>query len=110
MRFRLTLLLGGLIVLVAGQFAVAQSGGLRVAQDCRSGLGILDSKHRQRQSGPVHRGPGTGIATRCAIGRNDARLLAGDLHNAGHYVVALVGARQRKLARSMLRLRINRRP
>src|SRR6202140_222531 len=90
MKSRLTLLLSGLVVLVAGHLTAAQTGGLRLPGIVEAGTAFSIQS------------PGNGKAVLYIVGpaqvlRRDVQLgettsfAPGDLHNAGHYLVVLVG-------------------
>jgi len=90
MKSRLTLLLCGLMVFTVGQFTVAQTSSLHLRKTVEAGSAF------SMQSA------GSGKAVLYIVGptqvlRRDVQLgetisfAAGDLHNAGHYLVVLVG-------------------
>ena len=91
MRFRLTLLLGGLIVLVAGQFAVAQSGGLQLPKTVEAGSAFTIQTSGSGKAVLYIVGPAQVLRRDAQLGETTS-FAAGELHNAGHYVVALVGS------------------
>ncbi len=90
MRFRLTLLLGGLIVLVAGQFTVAQSGGLQLPNAVEAGSAFTIQTSGSGQAVLYIVGPAQVLRRDVQLGETTS-FAAGELHNAGHYVVVLVG-------------------
>jgi len=90
MRFRLTLLLGGLIVLVAGQFTVAQSGGLQLPKAVEAGSAFTIQTSGSGQAVLYIVGPAQVLRRDVQLGETTS-FAAGELHNAGHYVVVLVG-------------------
>ncbi len=67
MKSKCTFLLGGLI-LATMPLALAQTGDLAFAKNCRSRQRILNSKQWQRHSTPLHRGAWAGVETQGAIG------------------------------------------
>jgi len=90
MRLRLTLLLGGLIVLVAGQFTVAQSGGLQLPNAVEAGSAFSIQSAGNGKAVLYIVGPAQVLRRDVQLGETTS-FDAGDLHNAGHYVVVLVG-------------------
>lgn len=90
MRLRLTLLLGGLIVLVAGQFTVAQSGGLQLPKAVEAGSAFTIQTSGSGKAVLYIVGPAQVLRRDVQLGEA-ASFAAGELHNAGHYVVVLVG-------------------
>jgi len=90
MKFRLTLLLGGLIVLVAGQFAVAQSGALQLPKAVEAGSSFSIQSAGSGKAVLYIVGPAQVLRRDVQLGETTS-FAAGDLHNAGHYVVVLAG-------------------
>ena len=90
MKTRLTLLLSGLIVLVAGQFTVAQSGGLQLPTAVEAGSSFSIQSAGSGKAVLYIVGPAQVLRRDVQLGETTS-FAAGDLHNAGHYVVVLVG-------------------
>ncbi len=90
MKFRLTLLLGGLIVLAAGQFAVAQSGGLQLPKTVEAGAAFTIQTSGSGKAVLYIVGPAQVLRRDVQLGET-TWFAAGELHNAGHYVVVLAG-------------------
>jgi len=90
MKLRLTLLLGGLIVLVAGQFAVTQSGALQLPKDVEAGSSFSIQSAGSGKAVLYIVGPAQVLRRDVQLGETTS-FAAGDLHNAGHYVVVLAG-------------------
>jgi len=90
MKTRLTLLLSGLIVLVAGQVTVAQSGGLQLPTAVEAGSSFSIQSAGSGKAVLYIVGPAQVLRRDVQLGETTS-FAAGDLHNAGHYVVVLVG-------------------
>ena len=90
MRLRLTLLLGGLIVLAAGQVTVAQSDGLQLPKDVEAGSSFSIQSAGSGKAVLYIVGPAQVLRRDVQLGETTS-FAAGDLHNAGHYVVVLAG-------------------
>jgi len=90
MKTRLTLLLSGLIVLVAGQFTVAQSGGLQLPTAVEAGSSFSIQSAGSGKAVLYIVGPAQVLRRDVQLGETTS-FAAGELHNAGHYVVILVG-------------------
>ena len=90
MKTRLTLLLSGLIVLVAGQVTVAQSGGLQLPQAVEAGSSFSIQSAGSGKAVLYIVGPAQVLRRDVQLGETTS-FAAGELHNAGHYVVILVG-------------------
>src|ERR1700686_920442 len=89
MRFRISFLLGGL-VLAAMPLALAQSGGLRTPKTVAAGDAFSIQSTGSGKAVLYIVGPGQVLRRNVRLGET-ASFAAGDLHNAGHYVVVLVG-------------------
>src|SRR5208282_5703316 len=90
MKTRLTLLLGGLIALVAGQVTVAQSGGLQLPKTVEAGSAFMIQTSGSGKAVLYIVGPAQVLRRDVQLGET-TWFAAGELHNAGHYVVVLVG-------------------
>ena len=90
MKLRITLSLGGLIVLAVGQFTVAQTGGLRLPKTVEAGTAFSIQSAGSGKAVLYIVGPGQVLRRDVQLGEMTS-FAPGDLHNAGHYVVVLVG-------------------
>jgi hypothetical protein len=89
MRSGFTFLLAGL-VLTAIPVALAQAGGLRLPKTVEAGRGFSVESSGSGKAVLYILGPGQVLRRNVQLG--EATLFApGDLHNAGHYLAALVG-------------------
>ena len=89
MKSRFTFLLGGL-VLAAMPLALAQTGGLRLPKTVEAGSGFSVQSSGSGKAVLYIVGPGQVLRRNVQLG-NATLFAPGDLHNAGHYLVALVG-------------------
>src|SRR5579863_548644 len=89
MRSRLTSFLGGLIVLAAGQLALAQ-GSLRIPKSVEAGEAFSIHTSGSGKGVLYIVGPGQVLRRDVQLGE-DISFAPGDMHNAGHYTVALTG-------------------
>src|ERR1700682_979408 len=91
MKSRFTFLLGILIVAVASQLAVAQTGGLRVPKIVEAGSAFSIQSAGSGKATLYIVGPGQVLRRNVQLGETTS-FAPGDLHNAGHYLALLVGA------------------
>jgi hypothetical protein len=89
MKSRFTFLLSGL-VLAAVQFALAQSGGLRLPKTVEAGSAFSIQSTGSGKAVLYVVGPGQVLRRNVQLGETTF-FAPGDLHNAGHYLVVLVG-------------------
>lgn len=89
MRSRLTSFLGGLIVLAAGQLAFAQ-GSLRLPKTVEAGAAFSIHTSGSGKGVLYIVGPAQVLRRDVQLGE-DISFAPGDIHNAGHYTVALTG-------------------
>src|SRR6202140_3948895 len=90
MKSRLTLLLSGLVVLVAGHLTAAQTGGLRLPGIVEAGTAFSIQSPGNGKAVLYIVGPGQVLRRNVELGETTS-FAPGDLHNAGHYRVLLVG-------------------
>jgi hypothetical protein len=90
MKTRITLLLGGLIVLAAGQITVVQTSGLRLPKTVEAGTAFSIQSTGSGKAVLYIVGPGQVLRRNVQLGET-ASFAAGDVHNAGRYVVVLAG-------------------
>jgi len=88
-KTRLTLLLGGLIILAAGQLTVAQT--LRLPKTVEAGAAFSIPSNGSGKAVLYIVGPAQVLRRDVQLGETIS-LAPGDLHNAGHYLVLLVGS------------------
>jgi hypothetical protein len=89
MKTRLTLLLGGLIVLAAGPLTAAQS--LRLPKTVKAGTAFSIPSSGSGKAVLYVVGPAQVLRRDVQLGEAIS-FAPGDLHNAGHYLVLLVGS------------------
>ncbi len=89
MTFRFTFLLGGL-VLAAMQFALAQSGGLRLPGTVEAGSAFSIQSSGSGKAVLYIVGPGQVLRRNVQLGETTS-FAPGELNNAGHYLAVLVG-------------------
>src|ERR1700687_3139243 len=87
---RLTILLSGLVVLAAGHLTVAQTSGLRLPGIVEAGTAFSLQSPGKGKAILYIAGPGQVLRRNVQWGETTS-FAPGDLHNAGHYLVLLVG-------------------
>jgi hypothetical protein len=90
MKSRLTLLLGGLIWVASAQLAGAQTSGLRLPKSVEAGAAFSIQSAGSGKAVLYIVGLGQVLRRDVQLGETTS-FAAGDLHNAGHYLVVLVG-------------------
>src|ERR1700720_1093218 len=90
MKLRITLLLGGLIVLALGQFTAAQTGGLRLPKSVEAGTAFSIQSTGSGKAVLYIVGPAQVLRRDVHMGETIS-FAPGDLHNAGRYLVVLAG-------------------
>jgi hypothetical protein len=87
---RLTILLSGLVVLAAGHLTLAQTSGLRLPGIVEAGTAFSIQSTGSGKAVLYIVGPGQVLRRNVQLGETTS-FAPGDLHNAGHYLVLLVG-------------------
>jgi hypothetical protein len=90
MTSRLTLLLSGLMVFAVGQFTVAQTSSLHLPKTVEAGSAFSIQSAGSGKAVLYLVGPEQVLRRDVQLGETIS-FAAGDLHNAGHYLVVLVG-------------------
>jgi hypothetical protein len=90
MKSRLTLLLSGLMVFAVGQFTLAQTGSLHLPKTVEAGSAFSIQSAGSGKAVLYIVGPAQVLRRDVQLGETIS-FAAGDLHNAGHYLVDLVG-------------------
>jgi hypothetical protein len=90
MRSRLAIFLGGLIVLAAGQLALAQNGSWGLPKTVEAGAAFSIHTSGSGKGVLYIVGPGQVLRRDVQLGE-DISFAPGDMHNAGHYVAVLAG-------------------
>jgi hypothetical protein len=90
MKSRLTLWLGGLVLVASAQLATAQSSGLRLPKTVEAGAGFSIQTAGSGRATLYIVGLGQVLRREVPLGETTV-FAPGDLHNAGHYLVFLAG-------------------